>query len=68
MVENTGLEPLCIMANTAEAMKEKIISVFEKEFTERERKKREEILLKDFSNESNAKKMLQVLKFSISEK
>ncbi len=64
MVENTGLEPLCIMANSADAMKEKIVSVFEKEFTERERKKREEILLKDFSNVANARKLLQVLKFA----
>ena len=61
MVENTGLEPLCIMANSAEVMKEKIKSVFEKEFTERERKKREEILLKDFSNEENAKRLMKVL-------
>jgi hypothetical protein len=61
MVENTGLEPLCIMANSPEAMKEKIKSVFEKEFTDRERKKREEILLRDFSNIENAKKILKVL-------
>ncbi|MEO8087085.1 MAG: glycosyltransferase [Bacteroidota bacterium] len=61
MVENTGLESLCIIANSPEAMKEKVNSVFEKEFTERERKKREEILLRDFSNEENAKKLLKVL-------
>jgi len=61
MVENTGLESLCIIANTPQALKEKIKSVFEKEFTERERKKREEILLKDFSNEQNAKKLLKIL-------
>ena len=61
MVENTGLESLCIVANSPEAMKEKIKAVFEKEFTERERKKREEILLKDFSNEENARKVLKLL-------
>jgi glycosyltransferase involved in cell wall biosynthesis len=61
MVENTGLESLCIMANSPEAMKEKIKSVFEKDFTERERKKREEILLRDFSNEQNARKLLKVI-------
>ena len=63
MVENTGLEPLCIVADTAAAMKGKIKSVFEKEFTDRERKKREEILLRDFSNEQNAKKLMKVLGF-----
>ncbi len=61
MVENTGLESLCIMANTPEMMKEKIKNAFEKEFTERERKKREEILLHDFSNEKNARKLLKIL-------
>jgi glycosyltransferase involved in cell wall biosynthesis len=61
MVENTGLESLCIMANTPEAMKEKIKSVFGKEFTLKERKKREEILMKDFSNEQNGKKLLKIL-------
>ena len=61
MVENTGLESLCIMANTPETMKEKIKSVFEKEFSERERKKREDVLLKNFSNEENAQKLIHVL-------
>ena len=61
MVENTGLEHLCIMANSPEVMKEKVKSVFEKEFTDRERKKREEVLLRDFSNIENAKKILKVL-------
>lgn len=61
MVENTGLESLCIIANNAESMKEKIKAVFTKEFSERERKKREEILLRDFLNEVNAKKLLKVL-------
>lgn len=61
MVENTGLETLCIIANSPEAMKENVKSVFEKEFTDRERKKREDILLRDFSNTENAKKILKVL-------
>ena len=63
MVDNTGLEPLCILANTPESMKEKIRSVFEKEFTEKERKRREEILLRDFSNVANAKKILSTVVF-----
>jgi hypothetical protein len=61
MVDNTGLEPLCIMANTPEAMKEKIKSVFEKEFSERDRKKREDILLKNFSNEENGKRLVKII-------
>ena len=44
-----------------ETMKEKIKSVFEKEFSERERKKREDVLLKNFSNEENAQKLIHVL-------
>ena len=62
MVDNTGLESLCIQANTADAMKEKLRQVFQKEFTERERKKREEILLSDFSNEQNAGKLLKIIR------
>ena len=61
MVENTGLESLCIMANSPEVMKEKVKSVFEKEFTEREKKKREEVLLKHFSNDENARRLVKVL-------
>ncbi|CAN5625504.1 N/A [soil metagenome] len=61
MVENTGLESLCILANSPEAMKEKVKSVFEKEFTERERKRREDILLRDFSNEENGKKLVKLI-------
>jgi glycosyltransferase involved in cell wall biosynthesis len=61
MVENTGLESLCIMANSPEIMKDKVRAVFQKEFTERDRKKREDILLKNFSNEENARKLYKVL-------
>jgi len=61
MVENTGLEPLCIMANSPEAMKEKVKGVFEKEFTEREKRKRVEVLLKNFSNDENAKRLVKLL-------
>jgi len=61
MVENTGLQSLCIMANTAEAMKEKINAAFAKEFTVREIDKRESILLEHFSNEKNAQKLMRIL-------
>jgi len=61
MVENTGLESLCVMANSPEIMKDKVKAVFQKEFTERDHKKREEILLKNFSNEENARKLYKVL-------
>lgn len=61
MVENTGLEQLCIMANTAEAMKEKIKSVWTKEFSEKEIFKREDVLLNHFSNEQQAIKLMKIL-------
>ena len=61
MVENTGLEPLVILANTADAMKDKLTHAFAKDFTEKEKLKREELLLRDFSNERNAKKFLRML-------
>lgn len=61
MVENTGLESLCIVANTAVKMKEKILEVMNKEFSKREIEKREKVLLEDFSNKKNIEKLIQLV-------
>lgn len=61
MVTNIGLEKLCVIADTAEEMRKEVVRLFEKPFDQTEIKKREEILMKDFSNGENVKKILQLL-------
>lgn len=60
MVENTGLEGLCIVANTPEKMKEKIKEVMSKEFSKREIDKREKLLSENFSNQKNIEKLIRL--------
>jgi hypothetical protein len=63
MVEHTGLETLCIIANTPERMKEKIHDVMsgKKEFTQKEIQKRERILYSEFSNSKSAEALTKLL-------
>ena len=63
MVENTGLESLCIVANSPEKMKEKIREVMsgKKEFTQKDIQKREKILTAEFSNEKSAATLTKLL-------
>ncbi len=62
MVMGTGLESLCIICDSAEAMKKEIIRVFEIPFAVEEIQKREEVLLEKFSNALNAKKILELIR------
>jgi glycosyltransferase involved in cell wall biosynthesis len=61
MVENTGLERLCIVAETADKMKEMIPLLMQKEFTQADIAQREEILQKEFSNRRNATKLMALM-------
>ena len=61
MIENTGLESLCSIADTAIEMKEKIKNVFEKEFDKNEVVRREKILIEKFSNQTNVEKLIQLI-------
>lgn len=62
MVLNTGLESLCIIADTPDEMKAHITETMHKgAFDKEEIKKRNEILLTDFSNAEGAKKILRCL-------
>lgn len=57
MIQNTGLESLCIEANGAEEMRTAVVSAFEKEFDTELIQKRKQILESDYSNTKNAKKI-----------
>ena len=57
MVNNTGLERLCIIEDNPNATKRIITDLMQMEFTEHEIEKRKKILDKDFSNNIQATKI-----------
>ncbi len=61
MVNNTGLEDICIIKNSATEFIEAIEFYVNKEFTNNELEKRKQILFKNFSNKNNALKILDLL-------
>jgi hypothetical protein len=69
MVENTGLEPLCIVADSAEEMKSAIEKTKNIEFTASAIENRTLALNKGFSNLSNAQFLVdQMIPITVSEK
>lgn len=61
MVKNTGLESLCIIKDKPETMRNAIISLFNNPFPDDEIQKRKKILLQDFNNRENIKKLIEVI-------
>jgi hypothetical protein len=61
MVDNTGLEELCIIADSPGEMKKSLVEVFQKEFSANDISKRETILRENFSNKKNAEKLIKLL-------
>ncbi|MGQ8337898.1 glycosyltransferase [Sunxiuqinia sp. A32] len=61
MVEHTGLESLCNIANNAEDMIRMILEKFEEEFTIEDIVRRKHILENQFSNQRNAKKIIDLI-------
>lgn len=61
MVANTGIESLCTIAETATAMKARLIELFTKELTDAEIQQRKTILGEKFSNKANAEKIAKLL-------
>ncbi len=61
MVANTGLEELCSIQNTSEEITKEIIRLFELPFDMHEKQKRETILLANFSNVINVKKIVELI-------
>jgi hypothetical protein len=61
MVDKTGLEELCTVADSPGEMKEKVREVFQKEFSVNDIEKRKKALREDFSNKKNAEKLIKVL-------
>jgi glycosyltransferase involved in cell wall biosynthesis len=61
MVKNTGLEGLCIVAESADEMKAKVAAIMQQEFTQAEIDIREKILNRYFSNETNAAQLVKLV-------
>lgn len=61
MVEKTGLETLCHIKNKAEEIKLCVEELMKKPFTESEIQLRKDVLMKSFSNSSNALKLMPLL-------
>lgn len=61
MVENTGLEKLCHIADSRNEFRKKIKALFKKEFATHDLEKRKKILFENFSNETNAGILLNLL-------
>ncbi|NNM15420.1 MAG: glycosyltransferase [Bacteroidia bacterium] len=58
MIENTGVEKLCKLANSSTDFKERINELASKPFPSTELKNRKEVLGKDLSNHKNAQKIV----------
>ena len=61
MVKNTGLESLCVIANSPQQMQKEVARLMQVEFSPEKIIEREEILNRDFSNKTNIKKILELL-------
>lgn len=61
MVENTGLEELCIVANSSDDMIEAVLTYMQKDFPQSEIGRRNVLLQKHFSNAANAKILFDLL-------
>lgn len=61
MIQNTGLEPLCILADNAEEMKETILALLSQNFTPEMIRQREKLLMENFSNTANVAKLIRLI-------
>ena len=61
MIESTGLERVCIVADSAQQMKEEIKKYIEADFTAEEISKRESTLSAEYSNRKNAENLVSLL-------
>jgi hypothetical protein len=61
MVENTGLENLCIIADSADQMKSVIKELMQHDFPQIEIERRKNLLYEKFSNAANAHKLITLV-------
>ncbi len=61
MVENTGLEEICTVANTSQEMQEIVKKLFTQTYSEVDIENRKRILLNGFGNPENIRKLIKVI-------
>lgn len=61
MLNGTGLDELCVIANTSKEFKNKLKSLFKKDFTEPEIRLREKVLTVRYSNDRNADRLISLV-------
>jgi hypothetical protein len=61
MVEQTGLDRLCTVCETAEEMQRAVTTLMQQEFTSLDIQLRREWLHKEYTNRANAEKLMQYL-------
>lgn len=60
MVENTGLEDLCLVEDDADGMRELVTALMQRDFTESDIALREKTLRESFSNDINVQKLINL--------
>jgi hypothetical protein len=63
MVSGTGLSKLCYVRNSATAMRQTIEALINAPFERSRVEERRALLETEFSNELNAKKLMEIIKF-----
>ena len=61
MLNGTGLDDLCIIANDSTELKKRMPELFESEFTGEDINKREEVLTRLYSNSKNAERFVELV-------
>lgn len=61
MVEKTGLEEVCTIANTSQEMQSMVKKLFSKTISQSEIEKRRKVLLGSFGNKENIKKLITII-------
>lgn len=61
MVDQTGVESLCIRADQPEEIKQAILSVFDRSFTQSDMEERKQVLEEKFSNQKNIRLLTEKL-------
>ena len=65
MIEGSGLENLCTVVEKTEAFKTSIQHCFQKPFSEEEKHQRAEILLSQYNNLENGKRLIEFIQHSL---
>lgn len=64
MVENTGLEELCIVGNTNKQIREAIQKIVSIPFKKQDIERRRSLLVHKFSNTRNAEHLIEIIETS----